>query len=455
MIYQEALDYIHSVSWKGSRPGLERISELCQRLGNPQDKLKFIHVAGTNGKGSTCAMLSSILVAAGYRVGLFTSPFIVRFNERMKVNGHDIPDDALAEITEYVRPHADAMADAPTEFELITAIAFEYFHREACDIVVLEVGMGGRLDSTNVISPETVILSIITGIAMDHTAFLGDTPEDIAREKAGIIKPHVPVLFGGAHGAIGADETTAIDHTAVAEVMARTAAARQAPYKETCHAHLRDVVCRLDGADFSFEHRSGLYVSLPGIYQPHNAATVLTAMDLLRQQGFPVSDSHIRQGLAQVYWPGRFEILCRKPLVISDGGHNPEGVDAAVASMKAFFGSQKVYLLSGVMGDKDYTPMMRRMAEISERIFTVRPDNTRALSAKAYADAFSALGLPAQGYDTVAEAVYAAMDACAQDGKALLCLGSLYMYGEIKAAVCQYNTLHSSREERNAHESLS
>ena len=442
MTYQEALDYIHSVSWKGSRPGLERITQLCARLGNPQDQLKFIHVAGTNGKGSTCAMLSGILVAAGYRVGLFTSPYIVHFNERMKVNGCDIPDDILAEITQYVRPHADAMDDAPTEFELITAIAFEYFRREACDVVVLEVGMGGRLDSTNIISPETVILSVITGIAMDHTAFLGDTPEAIAKEKAGIIKPHVPVLFGGAHPAVGGDETTAIDHNRVAGVIAQRAAELNAPYTETCHDSLRDIRCQLEGADFSFGSRRDLHVSLPGLYQPYNAATVLTAMDLLTARGWQVTDEHIRRGLSQVYWPGRFEILCRHPLVISDGGHNPEGVDAAVASIKAFFGDEKVYLLSGVMGDKDYNPMMRRMAEVSERVFTVKPDNPRALSAAAYAQAFSSLGLPACGYDTVAEAVSAAMAACERNNKALLCLGSLYMYGEVKAAVAQYRAHH-------------
>ena len=456
MTYESALDYIHSVSWKGSRPGLERITELCQRLGNPQNQLTFIHVAGTNGKGSTCAMLSSVLVAAGYRVGLFTSPFIVRFNERMKVNGCDIPDDTLAEITAYVRPHAEAMADVPTEFELITAIAFEYFRREACDVVVLEVGMGGRLDSTNIVLPQTVALSVITGIAMDHTAFLGDTPVAIAKEKAGIIKPGVPVLFGGAHAPVGSDESTAIDHPAVARAIAETAFDRGSSYIETPHDRLENVTCRLDGADFSFGHHKNLHVSLPGIYQPYNAATVLTALDLLKDRGFPVEADHIRRGLAQVYWPGRFEILCHHPLVISDGGHNPEGVDAAVASMKAIFGRQKVYLLSGVMGDKDYSPMMRRMAEISNRVFTVRPDNARALSADAYAQAFGALGLPARGYDSVSAAVRDAMDACLRDEMPLFCLGSLYMYGEIKAAVSQYAADSAPSKERNvSHESLS
>lgn len=444
MNYQEALDYIHSVSWKGSRPGLSRITELCRRIGDPQKHLKFIHVAGTNGKGSTSAMLSSVLMAAGYRVGLFTSPFIVRFNERMKVNGRDIPDDALAEITESVRPHADAMTDAPTEFELITAIAFEYFRREACDIVVLEVGMGGRLDSTNIIPPETVALSIITGIAMDHTAFLGDTPEAIAREKAGIIKAGVPVLFGGAHPAVGSDEQTGIDYRAVADVIKAVAADKAAPYEETDHTRLFCVTCDLEGATLSFDHLWELRISLPGVYQPYNAATVLTALDILASRGFAVTEEHIRQGLATVAWPGRFEILSRDPLVISDGGHNPEGVDAAVAGIKAFFRNDKVYLLSGVMADKDYTLMVRRMCEVACRVFTVRPGNSRAMDADTYAEVFRAEGIPAEGYDTVAEAVTAAMDACKQDCKPLLTLGSLYMYGEIRAATEAYERRHNA-----------
>ncbi len=438
MTYQEALDYIHSVCWKGSRPGLDRITELCNRLGNPQSRLKFIHVAGTNGKGSTSAMLSSILVSAGYRVGLFTSPFIVRFNERMRINGRDIPDEALAEVTEHVRPHADAMADAPTEFELITAIAFEYFCREACDVVVLEVGMGGRLDSTNVIPPETVALSVITGIAMDHTAFLGDTPEAIASEKAGIIKRGVHVLFGGAHTAVGADEQTAIDYRSVARVIRQAADAQGANYTETDHSRLSDVSCDLEGANLSFGSLKKLRISLPGVYQPYNAATVLTALEILNLQGFVVTEEHIRAGLASVSWPGRFEILSRDPLVISDGGHNPEGVDAAVAGIKAFFKQEKVYLLSGVMADKDYTPMVNRMAEVAERVFTVRPDNSRALSAEDFAAVFRGLGLPAKGYETVAAAVHAAMEACEKNHKALLTLGSLYMYGEVKEAVDSY-----------------
>ena len=195
MNYNEALEYIHSVNWTFCKPGLERISELCEKLGNPEKKLKFIHVAGTNGKGSFSAMTESILRKAGYKTGLFTSPYIKVFNERMKVMGENIPDNVLADITTRVKPIADSMRDKPTEFELITAIAFQYFYEAKCDVVVLEAGMGGRLDSTNVIT--TPILSVITGIALDHVDYLGDTVEKIAKEKAGIVKTGVPVLYGG------------------------------------------------------------------------------------------------------------------------------------------------------------------------------------------------------------------------------------------------------------------
>ena len=195
MTYDEAVSYIHSVSWRGSRPGLSRIRELCRLIGDPQDKLRFVHVAGTNGKGSFCCMLSEVLREAGYKTGLFTSPYVVSFRERMRVDGQDISEASLSEVTEFVRTYADRMEDPPTEFELITAIAFEYFRREECDVVVLEVGMGGRLDSTNIIT--TTVLSVITEISLDHTAFLGDTVEKIAAEKAGIIKDGIPVIFTG------------------------------------------------------------------------------------------------------------------------------------------------------------------------------------------------------------------------------------------------------------------
>ena len=434
MTYTQALDYIHSTCWKGSRPGLSRTIELTNRLGNPQNSLKFIHVAGTNGKGSTSAMLASILQRAGYKVGLYTSPFILRFNERMQINGVDIPDDELAAITEFVKPHAEAMSDTPTEFELITAIALVYFSRNACDYVVFEVGMGGRLDSTNIIPPETVVASIITGIAMDHTAFLGDTYEKIAAEKAGVIKTGVPVVYGGNHPPVG--ETTPTPEALSCGAVIRAKAAEVgAPFVETDHTKLNGIRSDLFGADFDFGAYKELHVSLAGLYQPHNAANVLTVIDVLRTRGLTIPETAIRQGLASVKWPARFEVLSREPLVIADGGHNPEGIDAAIASVKAYFKAEKILLLTGVMADKDYTHMVSRMAEVAAQAFCVRPANDRALDPAAYAETFRNIGIPAEGYATVAEGVKAAMEVAEREEKALLCLGSLYMYGEVHAAV--------------------
>ncbi len=467
MTYTQALAFIHSTCWKGSRPGLERTVELTRRLGNPQNSLKFIHIAGTNGKGSTSVMLATILQKAGYKVGLYTSPFVLRFNERMRIDGVDIPDGELAEITEFVLPHAEAMADTPTEFELITAIALVYFARHACDYVVFEVGMGGRLDSTNIISPETVVASVITGIAMDHTAFLGDTPEKIAAEKAGIIKAGVPVVFGGNHAPITSDghpersrivaqskdrQGTAPDpsaslrsaqddgqtlpsHESCARVIREKAAEAGAPYTETDHAKLANIRADLLGADFDFGERKNLRVSLAGLYQPYNAATVLTVIDLLREQGLTIPEEAVRGGLSSVAWPARFEVLSKSPLIIADGGHNPEGIDAAIESVKTYFRDAKILLLTGVMADKDYDSMVARMGEVASRAFCVRPANDRALDPAKYAESFRAIGVPAEGYATVAEGVSAAAETATREGKALLCLGSLYMYGEVRAAV--------------------
>ena len=249
MTYDQAIQYIHGVSNFFCKPGLDRISRLCEGLGNPQDSLRFIHVAGTNGKGSFCSMLDSVLRSAGYKTGLFTSPYIKFFNERICFDGNPISDEDLAEITEYVSHIADAMEEKPTEFELITAIGFEYFKRKGADVVILEAGMGGRLDSTNIIRDP--ILSVITGIALDHTAFLGDTVEKIAYEKAGIIKDGRPVLFGG-------------DDESAYSVIEAVAKEKGSPIYRTDRSALKNVKATLEGTEFDFGERRGLKIKLLG-----------------------------------------------------------------------------------------------------------------------------------------------------------------------------------------------
>ena len=437
MNYEEALEYIHSVCWQKNVPGLARIGALLGKLGEPQKSLRFIHVAGTNGKGSTCAMLAAVLRSAGYRVGLYTSPFIVRFNERMQIDGGQIPDAELAEITEYIKPFAESMTEKPTEFELITAIAMVYFARHKCDFVVLEVGMGGRLDPTNIIEAENTAVSVITGIAMDHTAFLGDTAVKIAAEKAGIIKKGVPVVFGGAHTPVGAKEDCEVDPAACAAVIKAKAEEMGAPYSESHPELISDLRSDIFGSRFDFGEYKDLFIPLAGVYQPYNAATVFAVLEVLVSEGVKLTLKDVREGLDAVKWPGRFEILCKEPLVISDGGHNPEGIDAAVESAKTYF-KEKIQLISGVMADKDYAHMAGRMSEVACRAFTVRPDSYRALSAGEFAKVFEEGGVPAEGFATVKDAVFAAMDAGLESGKPTLCLGSLYMYGEVKAAVEEY-----------------
>ncbi len=420
MNYEQALEYIHSVNWTFCKPGLERITELCHALGDPQKKLHFIHVAGTNGKGSTSAMLASILQNAGYRTGLYTSPYIRTFCERIRIDGENIPQDTLAVLTERIRPIADAMADKPTEFELITALAFAYFADCNCDVVVLEVGLGGRLDSTNVI--ENTALSIITGIDFDHTALLGNTIEEIAAEKAGIIKKGRPVLFGGERGA-------------VYDTVYNTALAKNAPFYTVDRSSYQKREATLAGTRFDYSYYTDLHLPLLGAYQPYNATLVLTAIDLLKKQGFDIDEQAVRKGLSIVRWPARFELLSRDPIIIYDGGHNPEGVRAAVASIKAYFGNQRVNLLGGVMADKDRGEMIETMKTVAARAFAVTPNNPRALAAKDYAAQLAYHGIPATAYDSVGEGVRAAVESSKREGIPLICLGSLYLYEEVEAAV--------------------
>ena len=420
MNYEQALEYIHSVNWTFCKPGLARITALCRALGDPQKGLRFIHVAGTNGKGSTSAMLASILQKAGYRTGLYTSPYIRTFCERIRVDGENIPQATLAKLTERIRPIADKMADKPTEFELITALAFEHFYQSRCDVVVLEVGLGGRLDSTNVI--ENTELSIITGIDFDHTALLGNTIEEIAKEKAGIIKEGRPVLFGGGEG-------TARD------TVCAVAQEKNAPFCVVDRSSYVQKETSLDGTIFDYTHYTDLHLPLLGAYQPYNATLVLTAIELLREQGFAIDEQAVRQGLAAVRWPARFELLSRDPVILYDGGHNPEGVRAAVASVQSYFGTQKVNLLSGVMADKDRDEMIETMTPIVAHAFAVTPNNPRALAAEDYATQLVSHGIPATPCASVVEGVRAAVESSKQKGIPLLCLGSLYLYEEVEAAV--------------------
>ena len=417
MTYEEALSYIHSICWKGSKLGLDRTRELLGKLDDPQKELKFIHIAGTNGKGSTAAMLSSILEEAGYRVGLYTSPFINRFNERMQVNHQPIPDEELAALTEYVRPHADAMADSPTEFELITALAMVWFARQNCDIVVLEVGMGGELDSTNIIdAPEA---AVIAAMGMDHVKELGPTMADIARAKAGIIKEGGRVVSYG--GNLEADE-----------VIAAVCRARNASLCQPDFSAIVPGDFSLEGQTFSYKGWRGIRIPLVGAYQMNNAAVVLETVEVLRQRGWSVSDEAVRQGLADTRWPARFEVLRRDPVFIVDGGHNPHGIRATAESLSRLFPGRKITFVTGVMADKDVEHILGLIVPLADQFFTVRPDNPRAMDAGELAARIEAMGAKATACASVRDGVDRAIQAEGPHGVACA-LGSLYMSGEVRS----------------------
>lgn len=417
MSYQEALNYIHAVSWKGSVPGLSRITELLDRMGRPQDGLKYVHIVGTNGKGSTAAMLSSVLTRAGYRTGLFISPYVIDFRERMQINNEMIPQTALTEVTEYVRSFAETMADLPTEFELITAIALCWFAREKCDIVILEAGMGGEFDATNVIpAPEA---AVFTNIGLDHTEYLGNTVEAIAATKAGILKP-------GCHAVLYPNLPS------VEQVIRDRCQTLQIPLTVADPDALRPLSHDLDGQRLQW---GGLTLELPllGEHQRYNTAVVLAVLEVLRRRGWQVTDEEIQAGIREVRWPGRFEVLGREPLFVLDGGHNPQCMQALLQTAEEYLRGRPLTVITGVLADKDYGDMYDRTAVLADRFFTVTPDNPRALPGEDLARWLSRYGKPAVPCQSPEEAICAALAATPKNG-AILAYGSLYLASELRRA---------------------
>ena len=419
MTLQEALHYIHAVCWKGSIPGLERINALLDKMGHPERALKFVHVTGTNGKGSTCAMVASVLRAAGYRTGLYTSPYIIRFNERMQINGEMIPDEELCQITEEIKPLADSIFEQPTEFEMVTAIAFAWFARRQCDIVVCEVGMGGEFDATNVIgAPEAAVLC---NIGLDHTEVLGDTLEKIAATKSGIIKP-------------GCDAVLYRSTPSVEAVVAQRCRDVGAALHTVDFAGLQLCERSLAGQIFDYGALTGLHLPLLGEHQLHNAAVTLTTLAVLQKRGWHISEEQLRQGLSQVTWPGRFQIIRHEPLFVIDGGHNPQCIQALAKNIEDYLPGRSLTILTGVLGDKDYHCMYRSVAEHAVEFITVTPDNPRALTAAELAGYLSSFGKPVTACGSVAEGVQLALAHAGRDGT-VLCYGSLYLLGDVIAAV--------------------
>lgn len=421
MEIKEALDYVNGTRWRGAEASLRRIRELMSLLGDPQKKLRFVHIAGTNGKGSCAAMTASVLRACGYRTGLYTSPYLYRFNERMQVNGEMIEDEALCRHISAVRDKAEKMDEHPTEFELMTAAAMLYFLEEKCDIVVLEVGLGGRFDATNVV--DTPECSIIMNIGLDHTAILGGTVEEIAAEKAGIIKKSCPcVLYE--------------QKRSVMDVVAERCRELDAPLTTADFSAIEPVFDSLEGQ--AFQYKGAMYaLPLLGAHQLRNAAVVLETVGVLRARGWRLEDGDVEHGLYATSWPGRFELCAEEPDFIVDGGHNPQCAETVAENLMHYFPDNKRVLLIGVLRDKDYEKMTEILAPCADEFVTVAPDSPRALSAEELAGVLSRFSKPVTPCASVAEAVDTAKELAGEDG--MVCAsGSLYLVGSVRYALGMY-----------------
>ena len=416
------LEYLSQEKFQGFKPGFDRMNALLDGLGHPERRLRYIHVAGTNGKGSTSSCIASILTKAGYRTGLYTSPYVICWNERVQIGGEYISDDDLALAVEALKPVADAMADAPSQFELETALAFWHFARKQCDFVVLEVGMGGAWDATNVIpAPEVAVLC---AMALDHTAVLGSTLGEIASVKAGILKPGCDAVSYG-----NEPEAEAV-FTAVCR-------------EKGCRLHHPDFSriavkkLELEGVTFDFGQYADLFLPLAGEYQPKNAALAVTVAEVLRTRGVSVSDEAIREGLASVRWPGRFELLRREPVFILDGSHNPQGMEATVGSIRAHFPGRKLWFLVGVMADKDVEGIAELLAPVAAGFAAVEPPNPRAMKPEALAELLRRVsGAPAQPFADIEDAARWLVSQAGSDG-VCAALGSLYFSSQVRAAVAK------------------
>ena len=417
---ETSLNYIHGLYRKGTKPCLDRIRLLLSKLGDPHKKLKFVHVAGTNGKGSTASMTASILTKSGYKAGLFTSPYIYRFNERIQIDGVQIPDEDVIRLTGMVRALAETMPEPPTEFDFVTAMAMVYFLEQNCDIVVLEVGVGGALDATNIIpAPE---VAVVTNIGLDHTDLLGNTLAEIASVKAGIVKNGCRAVFYP-----GTAEVEAVYEKVCAE--------KNVPYTVADFASIRLTHHDLEGQTFDYEDLQDISLPLLGAHQLCNAAVVLNVARRLQEIGWnKITAQTIKAGIRAVTWPGRFEIVGRDPLFIIDGGHNPQCIQALVENIKDYLKDRKIIVLAGVLADKDYGDMFRPVMPYTQKFVCITPDNPRKMDAKDLAEHLRQAGAKATACENVADGVALAKSLAGKEG-VVLSFGSLYSIGDVRNAL--------------------
>ncbi len=415
----EAIEYIHSLEKFGIKPGMERIRALCSALGNPQDKLKVIHVAGTNGKGSTSTIIANVLRQSGYDVGLFISPYVTDFRERIQFNGNMIEKNDLAECVEKVKSVIDELAPQgiqPTEFEALTATAFLYYQKKNCDFVVLEVGLGGRLDSTNVVNAPYV--SVITSISLDHTAILGDTIEAIAAEKCGIIK------FGA--------ETVAYpfqDEKAMGVI------------RKTCDERMNSLrIPDVDRLSVKEEKLEGTYAEYDGIkfllplagkHMVYNACTAIEAVRSLSRLAIDIPEAAIIGGIEKSVMPARMELIKKKPVVILDGGHNEGCANALATFVSKHLDGKRIVMVSSMMADKDYQSYLRIVAPLADTFIATKADVPRALSSADLCENAKAFCNDCYDISDPCKAVAAAKNIL-QPEDALIVCGSFYLAGEVR-----------------------
>ena len=423
MNYQESLDYILGTPNPGGVYERNVMQSLLAKLGDPHKGVKYVHIAGTNGKGTTSAFIASVLREAGYKTGLYTSPFIQRFNERIQVNGEQIPDGDLARITTTISEKVpEVMAEGrrrPTIFELITALGFCWFKEQQCDVVVLEVGMGGRLDATNAIMDEDSVVSAMVNIGFDHMEFLGDTLPLIAGEKAGIIKEKGDVVVYG--------QSPEVEKVFYDKAMEKHAAYTRSD-NETAVVKKMDVT----GTVFRFGPWRDMKIRLLGRYQVRNACTALTVIERLRFHGFRFTDEQVYAGMEKAIWPGRAELLRQEPTVIVDGAHNPQGFEALMETMELLFPGKKLRIVLGVLADKDFNAGIDIAIPHAKKFYAVTPPSYRALDAgELAADIRQKADVPVAPFESIPAAIEAALAESAKDD-VIAILGSLYQVGDVR-----------------------
>lgn len=410
--YQEALGYLFSLQKFGIKFGLSQTSNLLEAFGNPHEKKNFIHIAGTNGKGSVAAMLASILREAGLKVGFYSSPHLVRFTERFRINGAEMPQEEAASLIEEVRK-AVASDQPPTFFEFTTAMALVYFAREAVDAAIMEVGMGGRLDATNVIRP---LVSVVTNVSLEHRDYLGPRLLDIAGEKAGIVKEGVDVLTGATQ-------------PPVVELLQKVCSEKHAPLWRVG----KDVRYRRSQKGLTYygikQRIEGLELGLAGSFQDRNAAMAVAAVEILKEKGFEVSSQDIRSGLKQVSWPGRMQVVSSNPTIVLDGAHNPGAMRALAHAVRSGFRYRRLFLVIGIMADKEIPKILQQIVPYTDYVIYTRPLYPRAADPERLMAAGSVFGKEGESSPVLTAALDRAKELAGPEDLVVVC-GSLFTVGE-------------------------